>query len=152
MDTRKRVLVVAGLMSLLAGCESVPATNAQQLDQLKADNAARVIAPKATFFAGLDIGSHLDMGIRSVDGTSVRSAMSGDKDDLTLPAGKHEIDADCRYVSSSVVVGSGLTTTPIDAVLESGHIYQLKAVAGDLQTCKAGIEDITDQVAKGSKQ
>jgi len=143
------VLAALGLAVLLGGCAALPPTNAQSLVQLKSANQGRVIAPTASSFAGLDIGSHIDMGINSVNGTSVWTSWSGDKAQVDLSAGKHELDVHCRYVSASVVVGKEMTTTQVEVTVEGGHVYQLKAVAGDLQTCKAGIQDITDQIAAG---
>lgn len=139
-------LAVFVLSSLLSGCDTVPTTSPQQMGQLQAQGKARVVAPHSTFWAGFDIGTHIDMGIRSVDGQPQSD------DVIELPAGKHQIGVSCSYAQTMSAVGHGLgpTLVTLDVDLQAGHLYQLSPISGDLSLCMGDIEDITGKDVAGS--
>lgn len=136
--------IFLGIAGLVAGCMTTPSTNPQQLEQLKTQNQARIVAPSSSFFSFLAIGTEFDMGISQVDGKDV-----GGKDEMNLPSGEHQLVAYCSYaMTAEDHEGGPVTKTTLHMDLEAGHVYQLKPTGEGYgpHTCGSEIIDVTDAI------
>jgi len=144
--------VMLVLLTALSGCAVTPLTNAKQLQQLKDQNMARVVA-QTSAGALFSIGSEYDLGIKEVDGASIQVNKHGqlqDKIDITLAPGKHALGIDCTVDATEVMNGGPTTETTVEVDLLGGHVYEVssKGFAPDTGACTGIVTDVTDTIGQ----
>lgn len=148
----ERGAVACALFAALSACGMAPTTDAKQLQQLKDQNLARLVA-RTSDGAFFSIGSEFDLGIKEVDGVSVQVNRHGqmqDKIDLTLAPGKHTLGIDCTVDTTQAMNGGPTTETSIEVDLMGGHVYEIstKGFSPETVTCAGIVTDVTDNVVR----
>jgi len=151
MKTGHRLVMIA-CVAALSGCAVAPVTSAKQLQQLKDQNLARVVA-QTSAFSTFSIGAEYDLGIKEVDGASVQVNKHGelqDRIDVTLAPGKHALGIDCMLDPTQETNGGPRTETTVEVDLVGGHVYEISAKGFSAETgaCSGIVTDVTDTIGQ----
>jgi hypothetical protein len=135
------IAISAGLSVMaLSACTTVSAPSA---GQLTSDQTALI---KGSTSSSFSLGSSFDLRIESVDGKSLRSALTGYPDHAELPAGEHKLVIMCAMVAEMGSVHNMPADSNLDVNLVAGHIYQLEPSGkAESSGCAAKMVDTADQ-------